>query len=113
LPFAKIMRRNRFCLGFGQTAQAVTTTFAILLVLFLGAVAVSPSLHQRLHADNDRPDHFCVVSAFAGGQLRWTESNLVVAIAHVFLVFSFSLHETPLASCLDFYSSPNRAPPPV
>ncbi len=105
------MRRNRICLGFGQTAKAVTTTFAVMLVLVLGAFAVSPSLHQCLHADSAHPDHFCVISAFATGQSSWTETKLAVAIAGVILVCGISLREISLASYLDLYFSPNRAPP--
>jgi hypothetical protein len=105
------MRRNRICLGFGQTAKAVTTTFAVMLMLVLGAFAVSPSLHQRLHADSAHPDHFCVISAFAKGQLSWTETKLAVAVASVILFCGVPLRETPLTSYLDLYFSPNRAPP--
>jgi hypothetical protein len=100
------MRPIRICLGFARTAKAVTAAFAVVLVLVLGALAVSPSLHQRLHADCAHPDHFCVISAFATGQLLWTETLLVVCS-----VFGVSRRETPLASYLDFYFSPNRAPP--
>jgi H+/Cl- antiporter ClcA len=105
------MRRNRIHFGFGQTAKAVATAFAVVLVLVLGCFAVSSSLHQRLHTDSDRPDHFCVISAFATGQLRWTETMVVVITACVFLFYGASRGETPLVSYLDFYFSPNRAPP--
>jgi len=113
LPFGKTMRRNGSHLGFGQTAKAVTTTFAVMLVLVLGVFAVSPSMHQRLHSDSAHPDHFCIISAFATGQLSWTEINFDVAIACVLLVCGVSLCETPLASYLDLYFSPNRAPPRI
>jgi hypothetical protein len=105
------MRRIRICLGFGRTAKAVTAASAGVLVLVLGAFAVSPSLHQRLHTNSAHPYHFCVISAFATGQLNWTETNLVVTAACVFLACGVSLAESPLASYLDFYFSPNRAPP--
>jgi hypothetical protein len=107
------MRRNRISLGFGQTAKAVTATFAVMLVLVLGACAVSPSLHQSLHSDSSHPDHFCVISAFATGQLIWTEPKLAVAVACVILVCGLPLRVTPLASYLDLYFSPNRAPPRI
>jgi len=111
LPLAKPMRRNRIHLGFGRTAKAVTGVLAIMLVLVLGAFAVSPSLHQRLHTDSAHSDHFCAVSAFATGQLNWTEPNLVAAMACVIMVCGSLLRESPLASHLDLYFSPNRAPP--
>jgi len=107
------MQRIRFCLGFGRTAKAVAAAFGIVLVIVLGTLAVSPSLHQRLHTDSARPDHFCAISAFATGQLGWTEAIHVVAAASVFHFRGVLLGETLLASHLDFYFSPNRAPPPV
>jgi hypothetical protein len=110
-PFGKTMRRKRICLGFGRTARAVWAAFAVVLVLALGAFAVSPSLHQRLHTDSAHPDHFCVISAFATGQLSWTGTIPVVAATCVFLVCGVLLGDTPLASHLDFYFSPNRGPP--
>jgi len=82
-----------------------------MLVLVLGAFAVSASLHQCLHADSAHPYHFCAISAFAAGQLSWTETYLAVAIACVILVCGIPLRETTLASYLDLYFSPNRAPP--
>lgn len=110
--FWQDMRRNRICLGIGRTAKAVAAGFAVGLVLVLGAFAVSPSLHQCLHADCNHPDHLCAVSAFATGQLGWVETALVViATACVFFVRGEFPGETPLASYLDFYFSPNRAPP--
>jgi hypothetical protein len=111
LSIAQTMRRNRIHLGFGRTAKAVTGVLAIVLVLLLGAFAVSPSLHQRLHTDSANPDHFCAVSAFATGQLTWTAPNLAVAIACAIMVCGSLLRETPWASHLNLYFSPNRAPP--
>jgi hypothetical protein len=111
LPFGKTMRRKRICSGFGRTAKAVTAALAGVLVLVMGAFAVSPSLHQRLHTDCARPDHFCLISAFATGQLSGTETTLAVFTACVFLVCGVFLGETPMASYLDFYFAPNRAPP--
>jgi hypothetical protein len=106
------MRRNRFCLSIGRTAKAVVALFAVVVVLVLGALAVSPSLHKCIHADCDHPAHFCIVSAFATGQLGLTETLLVIlTIASVCLFCGVMPEEAPLASCLNFYSSPNRAPP--
>lgn len=105
------MRRNCIHFGFGRTARAVAAAVAVVLVLALGVLAVSPSLHQRLHPDSSHADHFCAIAAFATGQLSWTETMLVVITVCVFLVCGVSPGETPLASTLDFYFSPNRAPP--
>jgi hypothetical protein len=105
------MRRNHIRLGFGRTTKAVTALFAVVLVLVLGAIAASPSLHHRLHADSDRLDHSCIISAFANGQLSGTETVLVIITSCVFFACGVALGETTLTSHLDFYSYPNRAPP--
>ncbi len=105
------LRRNRICLGFGRTAKAVTAVFALVLVLVLGAFAASPSLHQRLHTDSNHPDHFCIICAFASGQLNVAETTPVVATACVFLICGVLAAETPLVSLFDFSFSPSRAPP--
>jgi hypothetical protein len=105
------MLRYRVRLGFGRTEKAVAASFAIALVLTLGALAVSPSLHQRVHTDRARPDHFCLICAFAGGQVSATDTTSVLAVASIFFVYGVFFRETRLVSLLDFYFSPNRAPP--
>ena len=105
------MRRYCQSIGFGRTAIAVAAALCIALVLALGAFAVSPSLHQRVHSDSNRSDHFCLICAFASGQVGAAETVLVAAIAAVFLNYGVLLRETPLVSLLDYYFSPNRAPP--
>jgi hypothetical protein len=104
------LRRNRICLGFGWTANAVTAAFALVLVLVLGALAASPSLHQRLH-DSHHPDHFCIICALGGGQLNVAESTPVVATDCVFLSCGVLGAEPRLVSRFDFSFSPSRAPP--
>jgi hypothetical protein len=111
LPLGKTMRQYRICSGFGRPARAVTAAFAVVVVLAMGAFSVCPSLHQRVHRDSDHPDHFCVISAFAAGQLTWTKTVPAVAAVLVFLISGVLLGEIPLASHLDFYFCPNRAPP--
>lgn len=106
-----LVRRNRFCFGFGRTAKAVTAGFALVLVLVLGAFAASPSLHQWLHADSNHSDHFCIVCALAGGQLSVAETAPVVAAACVFLSCGVLAPETPLVSLFSFFFSLGRAPP--
>jgi len=105
------LRRNRICLGFGWTANAVTAAFALVLVLVLGALAASPSLHQRFHTDSNDPNHFCIIRALASGHLNLGEKTPVVAAACVFLICGVRAAETPLVSLFDFSFSPSRAPP--
>jgi hypothetical protein len=83
----------------------------LVLVLVLGAIAASPSLHQRLQADGSHHDHFCVICALASGQLNVADTTPIVAAACVFLICGVLAAETPLVSRLDFSFSPSRAPP--
>jgi hypothetical protein len=105
------LRRNRICLGFGRTAKTVTAVFALLLVMVLGAIAASPSLHQRLQADGDHHNHFCIICALASGQLNVADTSPIVATACVFLICGVLASETPLASRFNYFFSPSRAPP--
>lgn len=105
------MRPTPNCLGAGRTARAVTAVVALVLVLLLGYFAVSPSLHQRLHTDSNRPDHFCAVIAFAKGQLSGPATISIVVIACGFCISGALPTEAALFSLFDYYFSPNRAPP--
>ncbi|HXP62996.1 MAG TPA: hypothetical protein VN829_21020 [Dongiaceae bacterium] len=105
------MRRNRIWLGFGRTAKAVTAALTLVLVLVLWIFAASPSLHQRLHADSNHPDHFCIIRALASGHLNVGEKSPAVATGAGCLVCGVLGTETPLVSLFDFSFSASRAPP--
>jgi hypothetical protein len=104
-------RQDRICLGFGRTAKAVTAALALVLVLVLWAFAASPSLHQRFRTDSNHPGHFCIICAFATGQINVAEKAPVVATACVFVICGVLAAETALVSLFDFSFSPSRAPP--
>jgi hypothetical protein len=106
-----IMRRKRLDLLNSQTANAVGVACGIFLLLVLGALAVVPSLHQRLHSDSGHRDHLCVVTEFATGQLSWEVAVLVMAVAGAVLVVDRIPLDTPLVSYLGFNSASPRAPP--
>ena len=82
-----------------------------MLVLVLGALAASPSLHQRLHVKSNHPDHFCIICALAGGQLDVAVRAPVDASACVLLIWGVRAAEIPLVSRFGFSFSPSRAPP--
>jgi hypothetical protein len=104
-------RQNRVYLGFGRTAKAVTAVFALLLVLVLGAIAASPSLHQRFQGDSNHHDHNCIICALAAGQLNVADTTPIVAAVCVFLICGVLAAEPPLVSLFSFSFSPSRAPP--
>lgn len=94
-----------------STARLVGAAFLVLLVLVLGAFSASPTLHHQLHPDSTQPDHFCLITAFANGQLEAAEALPAMAAAGVFLVCGTLLPVMPLGSLFRFHYSPSRAPP--
>jgi hypothetical protein len=105
------MRRMSLSLRFGPTAKAVVAAFALALILLLELCAASPALHSRLHADSTHASGFCVVCALASGQLGWTGTIPVTAVACITILYFTSLKEIPLISALDLFSFPTRGPP--
>ncbi|MDR3377081.1 MAG: hypothetical protein P4M10_00225 [Verrucomicrobiae bacterium] len=59
----------------GRTVMAV---FLTALVLFLNALAASPSLHERLHSDAGQASHQCAATLFAHGLVD--ASTVAVAV---------------------------------
>lgn len=105
------MQQNRKGVCFSLTVKSVGAAFLVLLVLVLGAFSASPTLHHELHPDSTQPDHFCLITAFANGQLEAAESLPAVAAACVFLLCGTLLPMTPLVSLFHFHFSRSRAPP--
>ena len=105
------MRQDRTGSGFDRTVKAVAAGLALVLVLVLCVLAASPSLHQRFRTDSDHSGHFCIVCAFAGGQIDVADKTPVVATACVFVLCGALTAGTPLVSLFDFSFSPSRAPP--
>jgi len=105
------LRRNGIGLDLGRAAKAVTAALVLVLVLVLGAIAASPSLHQRLQNDGNHHDHFCFICALASGQLNVADTSPIVATACVFLICGVLAAEPPLVSRFNFSFSPSRAPP--
>jgi hypothetical protein len=50
-------------------SQAVIASLLTGIVLLLNAMAASPSLHEWFHPDAGSPQHECVVTMFAHGQV--------------------------------------------
>jgi hypothetical protein len=100
-------------LRFGPTAKTVVAAFALALILFLELCAASPALHCRLHADGDRANTSasCVVCALASGQLGWSGTIPVTAIACIVILYITSPKAPPLISVQDLFSLPTRGPP--
>lgn len=106
------MWRRSKSLRFGPTAKAVVAVLALALVLLLELCASNPSLHSRLHTDgNHGSSGFCVVCALASGQVGWTGTLPVTALACVVILYIASFKEITLISAPDLFSLPTRGPP--
>jgi hypothetical protein len=87
---------------------------AILLcamVLFLAALAASPSLHEWLHHDANEPDHECAVTLFVHGQVSATTIVPVMAVMAALFGGIALLAKTFELASADYRFSPSRAPP--
>lgn len=78
---------------------------AAALVLVLAVLAVSPTLHARLHADAGRADHACVITLFQHGATP-TLAAMVLVVAP--LVHGVRLAAVPSTPRL--VPSPHRLP---
>jgi hypothetical protein len=82
----------------------------LVFLLFLLSLASAPRLHQELHSDADSPNHHCVVTLFANGQVDVASvevplpvpQSVGVPIVHA-PVFLFASK--------DYRLSPSRGPP--
>jgi hypothetical protein len=71
----EIVRRQ-----FKRHNQAVIASLLAGLVLLLDAMAACPALHELIHHDAGVPEHQCVVTLFAHGQVD-AATVTVVAVA--------------------------------
>jgi hypothetical protein len=103
------LEQNKF--GFRRLAKPALGGLLVLLLLLLSALAASPTLHQRLHADSSGPDHNCVITFFAKGQISQAPAALILT-AFVSLVGAIALlAENLLLPSADYRFSASRAPP--
>jgi hypothetical protein len=93
---------------------AVRKASAVLLcamVLFLAALAASPSLHEWLHHDAGEPDHECAVTVFVHGQVDSTTIMPVLAVVGALFGGIALLAQTFVLASADYRFSLSRAPP--
>jgi hypothetical protein len=96
---------------FGTVFRKASAILLCAMVLFLAALAASPSLHECLHHDANEPNHECAITLFAHGQVNATTIVPVMAVvAALFGGIALLANTFELASA-DYRFSPSRAPP--
>ena len=98
-----------------KTLQLVRTLLVYALglhLLFICAAAVSPALHEWMHADADQADHECAITLFASGVCHETLLLPSVAAPCLVPVFDGMVPEGPReASSFRFSGILEHAPP--
>jgi hypothetical protein len=108
--FARVCRMSRI-LNLRTLFKKTSAVLLCGMVLFLTALAASPSLHQWFHHDADDPDHECAVTLFVHGQVS-AAAVAPVAAALVALFGGISLlAQTFVLASADYRFSSSRAPP--
>jgi len=90
-----------------------SAAFLLMLFLWLGtlAAAVSPALHQLLHADAKNPGHSCAVTELSGGSVLSGAVPAAVPCPPVFFAELSAASESQNYCSFDLRLSPSRAPP--
>ena len=92
-------------------AKAALAGLLVLLLLFVSALTVCPSLHHLLHHDSNDSDHCCLVTAFAKGQVGMADVVPVVAFISLVFLCVIDMVQTAPLPFFDYRLSPSRAPP--
>ncbi len=84
---------------------------AAALVLLLTVLAVSPSLHARLHADAGQADHECVITLFQQGVIPETAALVLVVAPLIPVVLAAAALPRLRLAPARCRLPPGRAPP--
>jgi hypothetical protein len=107
---ARVNRMSR-SFKFGTVFRKASAVLLCAIVLFLAALAASPSLHQWLHHDANEPGHECAVTLFTHGQVNATTIVPVVAVVAALFGGVALLARTFELASADYRFSRSRAPP--
>ena len=92
-------------------AGRILAAFLALQILFLSAMAASPTLHRAIHHDADSSDHECAVTLFVHGQVNAGVTVPVVAVVAALFGGDLLLPRTFVFAQADYRYSASRAPP--
>ena len=74
-------------MSFRAQLRAVVASSLLSAFLFALALAASPQLHVRFHADAGAPDHECVVTLIATGKCEQADAPPVLVAPEPAIVF--------------------------
>ena len=107
---ARVNRMSRI-LKLGTVFRKASAVLLCAMILFLAALAASPSLHTWLHHDANEADHDCAVTLFLHGHVSATTIVPVMAVVAALFGGIALLAKTFELVSADYRFSPSRAPP--
>ena len=102
---------HRTVRGLRKVAKPAIAGLLVGLLFFAVTLSVCPSLHQYLHHDAGEPDHHCLISLFAQGQVNAADGAVAVIAFFLAVVYFTAWALTCASPAPDFRLSPSRAPP--
>jgi hypothetical protein len=105
------LRRELKLLGMSRMTNRVLAGLLASLLLLVGTISVSASLHQSLHNDNSANSHLCLFCSFVKGEIDVAgvpSSAAVPGALHLCGVLLANQSSFPI---IDYRLAPSRAPP--
>lgn len=81
------------------------------LLLLVGTISVSASLHQSLHNDNSASGHLCFFCSYAKGEISGVGIPPSAAVPGALYLCGVLLANHSSFPIIDYRFSPGRAPP--
>ncbi|HUJ11854.1 MAG TPA: hypothetical protein VL171_17730 [Verrucomicrobiae bacterium] len=87
------------------------TALIVGTILLVDLMAASPALHEVIHRDAGEPDHHCVVTLFAHGQVNSAVCKIVAPTIPIWWIDTVPPVTFLVAGPLSVLLPPSRAPP--
>jgi hypothetical protein len=81
LPSVSALRKIAASMNRRERLRALIASGLLLAILFALALAASPQLHARFHADAGSPNHECAVTLIASGKAEQADAPPVLVVA--------------------------------
>jgi len=94
-----------------QFRKLALTALLALIVFSSLLLAVSQSLHEKLHQDASKPSHQCAITLFAQQQILASEPNIIPVELNFGLILSIADADSVIFPQADYRFSASRAPP--